>query len=111
MEMAKMNTQRFMVTVLVASLAAGCARVAQLGDDEQAFKAADALWTAVCAKQPQLVHDTAARLTQLHADGNLPDEAFAALQEVVSKADAADWLAARTSLKSFWRGQRSRRDR
>ncbi len=88
------------------ALPIGCGRQPQLGSNEQAFKSADALWTAVCAKQPKLVDDAYSRLKQLHADGELSDDAFAVLDGVVSKADAADWAAAQKQLKLFWRGQR-----
>lgn len=88
------------------ALLAGCARTPQIGGDKECFSAADALWTAVSAKRPDLLDRSAAEVERLHAGAKLPDEAFESLSSVVSKARAGQWSDARAALKTFIRAQR-----
>ena len=98
---------KFAILLVVSlSVGAGCARTPQFGDD--GLKAADALWTAVTARRPDLVEQTAAEVESLHAHQKLSDEASASLSRVISSARARQWAEARAELKSLIRAQRPR---
>ena len=87
-------------------LSAGCGGAPQLGGNEQCLAAADALWTAVTAKQPKLLEHSAGEIEKLHAAGTLPDDAFNSLSQIVASARAGQWPEARKALKAFARSQR-----
>jgi len=95
-----------LLATLVLSFASGCGRTPQLNGNEESLGAADALWTAVTAKDVQLVDTCAARLSELHDVGTLPDDAFATLNDVIATARSGEWTVARQSLKAFAKGQR-----
>jgi hypothetical protein len=84
----------------------GCGRPPQIGDDEGAFKAVDALYTAVSARDLTLVERCAASLRDLHAAGKLPEPASTALAAIAEEARQGDWDEARDRLNRFMRGQR-----
>jgi len=91
---------------LVVVLLGGCSRTPQIGGDRECLAAADALWTAVTARQSGLLESSAAEIEQLHAEAKLPDDAFAALGAIIASARAERWPEARVALKTFVRGQR-----
>jgi hypothetical protein len=93
---------------LVLSLlaVAGCSRTPQLAGDRDALSAADALWTAITAKDSDLLENSAAAIGKLHAEAHLTDEAYGALENVMQTARAGNWSDARAALKTFVRGQR-----
>jgi hypothetical protein len=92
--------------VVLLALVAGCSGPPQLGGDEECLGAADALWTAIGARQQDLVNQSAAEIDRLHTAGKMPDDAHAALADIVATARSEDWDAARRALKSFVQGQR-----
>lgn len=93
--------------LLVAlALLTGCGRTPQLGGSEEGMRAADALWTAVTSRRPPLVEQTAAEIERLRKAGELPEDAYAALNEVVVSARSSQWDDARRELKKFLQGQR-----
>jgi hypothetical protein len=98
------------VVVIVALLAlvipGGCGRPPQIGDDDGAFKAVDALYTAVSARDVSLVGRCEASLRDLHAAGKLPEAASSALAAIAAEARQGDWEDARDRLHRFMRGQR-----
>jgi hypothetical protein len=77
-----------------------------LGSNEDAIRAADALWTAVTSRRPPLVEQSAAEVERLHKAELISPDVYSALSEVVTSARAAQWDDARKSLKSFLKGQR-----
>ncbi|MGD9722383.1 MAG: hypothetical protein AB7O59_12840 [Pirellulales bacterium] len=92
--------------LLALTLLAGCSGPPQLGGDEQCLGAADALWTAIGARQQDLVNQSATEIDRLHTAGKMPDDAHTALTDIVATARSEEWDDARRSLKSFVQGQR-----
>lgn len=84
----------------------GCGGPAQLGVDEESFKAVDAFYTAVTARQPNLVTDCEGNFSRLHDAGKLSDAAWSELQAIVSKTRNDQWEPAAKQLYEFMRGQR-----
>jgi hypothetical protein len=93
------------IVLICAMSVAGCQKTPQLGNEE-CLGAADALWTAITAKDQSLVDQSEQVLKQLHAESKLTAEALDHLQEVIATARGGDWDGARGDLKSFVRGQR-----
>lgn len=94
-----------LVLLVLTLLAAGCRPTPQLGTPES-LGAADALWTAITAKDDQLVNKSAERIDQLHNAGKLADDAYQSLQQIIATARKGEWDSARGALKTFVRGQR-----
>ncbi len=92
---------------LVLLTAAGCGRPAQIGPDEEAHKAVDALFTALTARDVKLLDQSERRLGELRATGKLPEDAHAAVQKVIAKARGGKWEAAAERLYDFIRGQQT----
>ena len=86
-------------------LCLGCGDTPQLGSEE-CLGAADALWTAITAKNPQLLEQSAAKMEKLHTAAKLSDAAFEQLSAVIATARTGDWPGARGALKKFVQGQR-----
>lgn len=91
------------VMVFVVALS-GCRKTPQLGSEES-LGAADALWTAVTAKDLKLVDQCEQSLKRLHQDSKLSTEAFGDLEDIIAVARSGDWDEARGDLKTFVRGQ------
>lgn len=85
---------------------AGCGRPPQITGDPDAFKEVDALYTAVTAKNPQLLEQCETRLRALRTAGKLSEPALKSLEPIVAKAKAGDWRPAAEQLNDFMRGQR-----
>jgi len=94
--------------LLALALSAGCSETPQLGGDEASWTTADALWTAVTAKNPTLVRNCAKKIRDLQAKGKLAPETAAALEALTQQALDGSWDDARNDLKAFVQGQRSR---
>ena len=86
-------------------LCLGCSDTPQLGSEE-CLGAADALWTAVTAKNLDLLEQSAAKIEKLHSSAELSDAAFEQLSGVIATARTGDWPGARGALKKFVQGQR-----
>jgi hypothetical protein len=84
----------------------GCGGPPQLGADEQAFAAVDALFTAVTARDEKLLGQCEQRLRGLRAAGKLPDDAADFLDGVIGKARGGRWETAAERLYGFMKGQR-----
>src|SRR5581483_230214 len=72
-------------------VAAGCGRPAQIGSDPEAYKAVDALFTAVTARRADLVDSCDKQLRRLHEQGKLPEAAHRELDAIVARARAGRW--------------------
>ena len=78
----------------------------QMGADEEVSKTADALFTALTARDEKLLGDCERRLHTLKDAGKLLPEASAYLDNIISKARAGRWESAAQSLYDFMRAQR-----
>jgi hypothetical protein len=78
----------------------------QLGDNERAFSAVDALFTAVTARNEQLLVECEARLTTLENEGILDGKTSKYLTSVISQAKTGQWQPAARRLYKFMQGQR-----
>jgi hypothetical protein len=87
-------------------LAGGCGGPPQIGPDEEAFKAVDALYTAVTSRRPQLLDQCDRQLQDLQKQGKLPEPAHEALQKIIAKARDGEWEPAALDLSKFMKGQR-----
>src|SRR4029079_7788701 len=92
--------------VALACLMLGGCSPPQVLDDEECFSTVDALWTAVTARSPELLDQTAADLQHLRDDGRLSAEGHAALAKIIGQARAGEWEPAAKRLKTFIQGQR-----
>jgi hypothetical protein len=70
------------------------------------FKSVDALFTAVAARDDQLLGACEQRLHALADAGRLPVDAAAYLDDVVATARAGRWESAARTLYDFMRAQR-----
>lgn len=93
--------------LLMGGVLAGCGGQPQLNGDRSCKAAVDALWSAVSAREPQLLSQCEAVLTELHDDHRLSDEALEALERVIRQAREGDWQGARARLKKFIKAQKS----
>src|SRR5690349_15681188 len=93
------------IAAFAAWLAAGCGPP-QIGMDREAFKAVDALYTAVSLRDPALVDRCDKSLDALHDAGKLPDSAHVALESMIRDAKAGGWDGAISRLNDFMLGQR-----
>src|SRR5207249_5507185 len=64
----------------------GCGKPAQIGPDEEVHKATDALFTALTARDADLLDRCEKRLDELATAGKLPDEPRRALKKIVARA-------------------------
>jgi hypothetical protein len=108
-----MNSRRVAVgaaVVLVlaggAALAAWWGRPPQMGTDEEAFAAVDALFTAVTARDERLLADCETRLHALRDGGKLPETAAEHLDRVIARARAGKWEPAAEQLHAFMAAQK-----
>lgn len=91
--------------LMMVSGVIGCGRPAQIGADRDAFKAVDALFTAVSLREGPMLDDCERTLEGLHASGKLPDSAFQALESIISEARGGRWDDAQDRLRTFMLGQ------
>lgn len=94
------------LALVAGGLTLGCAETPQLGSDEASWTTADALWTAITAKNPSLVQACAESIDRLENAGKLAPETAAALELLIQEARAGEWDNARNDLKAFVQGQR-----
>jgi hypothetical protein len=95
-----------LAALLVAALVWWWGRPPQMGADGEAVKAVDALFTAVTARDEQLLGDCERRLHALRDSGRLPADAADYLGGVIAKARAGRWESAAERLYGFMRAQR-----
>lgn len=91
--------------LIVAGLI-GCGRPAQIGADKDAFKAVDALYTAVSLREGPRLDECERTLEGLHASGKLPDSAVQALDSIIARARGGRWDDAQDRLRTFMLGQK-----
>jgi hypothetical protein len=91
---------------LLLGALSGCGGPPQIGEDREAFKAVDALYTAVSLREPEGVARCAAGLDELKASGKLSDSASEALAGIIREANEQHWESSQTHLREFMLGQR-----
>lgn len=94
------------LALFVAFAVTGCGRPAQIGADREAFRAVDALYTAVSLRHTGHLDRCSKALADLQAQGKLPESAGRSLAAIVSEAREGRWEAAQGRLGDFMRGQR-----
>jgi len=97
-------------TAMLCLVFVGCSPP-QVLDDEECFSTVDALWTAVTARSPELLEQTAADLARLRDAGSLSEEGHAALEKIIDAARSGEWEPAAKRLKTFIQGQRRKSER
>lgn len=78
----------------------------QMGSDGEVFAAVDALFTAVTARDANLLGQCEERLQALRQNGKLPANAASYLGGIVAQARAGRWEPAAQSLYDFMLRQR-----
>ena len=96
----------FCCALMTLALIPGCGRPPQLGADKDAFRAVDALYTAIGLRDPALVDRSAATLARLRGEGKLTPAAGAALDAIIVEGKGGAWESAHVRLGGFMEGQR-----
>jgi len=89
---------------LMLAMAIGCGSAPPLGAEEVSSNA-DALYTAVTSRRPELVDAVEENLNKLHADQQISPAARMALQAIIDQARAGEWQAAAEELDQLIRNQ------
>lgn len=89
---------------LILAMAIGCGSVPPLGSEEVS-SAADALYTAVTSRRPELLDAVEMNLNKLNADQQVSPAALTALQAIIDQARAGEWQAAAEELDQLIRNQ------
>ena len=89
---------------LMLVMAIGCNSAPPLGSEE-ASSTADALYTAVTSRRPELVDAVEKSLNKLQAEQQISSAAMTALQAIIEQARAGEWQAAAEELDQLIRNQ------
>lgn len=89
---------------LILATAIGCQSAPPLGSEEVS-STADALYTAVTSRRPELVDAVEKNLNRLKADQQVSPAAMAALQAIIEQARAGEWQDAAEELDQLIRNQ------
>ena len=89
---------------LLLFIAIGCNSSPPLGSEEVS-RTADALYTAVTSRRPELVDAVEENLKKLNADQQISPAAMTALQAIIDQARAGQWQAAAEELDQLIRNQ------
>lgn len=89
----------------------GFGKPPQMGPDEEVFRAVDALYTAVTARNDKLLGECEKRLQGLKNAGKLPATAADYLDGVIATGRAGNWQAAAERLYDFMKNQQRQRAR
>ena len=81
----------------------------QMGADEDALQAVDALFTAITARDERLLAGCEHQLSELRQGGKLPSPACDFLDRVISGARQGHWESSARSLYKFIRASARRR--
>jgi hypothetical protein len=92
--------------LLLGAIVSGCFGPPQMGPDREAFKAIDALYTAVSLHEPAHVDRCSDQLSKLREAGKLPASAHDALSSIIAEAKGGLWEPAQGRLRDFMLGQR-----
>jgi hypothetical protein len=95
---------RGVLPLLAVVILVGCGPP-QIGTDEHTYNTVDALYTAVCAKRPDLVDQCERELTELKKDKRIPEAAHARLAAIIQETRDDHWTSASQRLSKFMEGQ------
>jgi hypothetical protein len=95
---------RMSSTLLILALG-GCGGPPQIGENKEAFKTVDALYTAVGLRDAKLIAQCEAKLKGLHDAGSLPAGASSSLSSIIAEAKDAKWERSMERLTVFMEGQ------
>jgi hypothetical protein len=84
----------------------GCWGEHQIGASRAAYKAVDALYTAVGLRDPKLLGRCEEKLRGLREADELPVEAAESLNSIIAEARSGSWEPAQERLSRFMEGQR-----
>jgi len=96
---------RKFVAACLAAVACGCWGEHQIGTSKEAFKAVDALYTAVGLRDPKLLGRCEETLGALGETKELPAEAAETLTSIIAEAKEGAWEPAQLRLSRFMEGQ------
>jgi hypothetical protein len=99
---------RIWIKILSSSLLlalGGCGGPPQIGDNKEAFKTVDALYTAVGLRDAKLISQCEEKLKVLHDTGSLPAGASNSLNSIIAEAKDAKWEQSMERLTVFIEGQ------
>lgn len=100
------NSRRALMLTMLLLVGVGGCSPPSMGVDKDAYKAVDALYTAVSLRDVNLVSQCETTLKGLMAEGKLPPKAADALESIIAQGKKGNWEPAQTSLASFMEGQR-----
>src|SRR3954464_14869617 len=103
---ARPGLRQAVAVLLLSVFITGCFGPPQMGPDREAFKAIDALYTAVSLHEPAPVDRCSRRLPQLREAGTLPASAHDALAAIIAEAKEGLWEQSQARLRAFMLGQR-----
>jgi hypothetical protein len=83
----------------------GCWGEHQIGPSRKAFRAVDALYTAIGLRDPRLVEDCERRLKSLRESSELPENVAESLESMIADTRRGDWEPAQERLSRFMEGQ------
>jgi hypothetical protein len=92
------------IPLLVLALG-GCGGPPQIGENREAFKTVDALYTAVGLRDTKLIAQCEEKLKGLHEAGSLPMEASESLNSIIAEARNGKWEQSMEQLSAFMEGQ------
>ncbi len=84
----------------------GCGDPPQIGADREAFKAVDALYTAVGLRDAGKIDQCGAELKSLQEAGKVPEDVYKSLESISAEAKDGRWETAQERLSKFMEGQR-----
>jgi hypothetical protein len=100
---------RVVIAVIAVLLLAlwfkGCGGPPQMGADREAFKAVDALYTAIGLRDAGRVDQCGARLKSLRDAGKLPERAYQSVASIIAEAKEGKWEPSQERLSQFMVGQ------
>ena len=89
---------------LMLVMVTGCNSVPPLGSEEVS-STADALYTAVTSRRPELLDAVEVSLNKLNAEQQISPAAMSALQAIIDQARTGEWQAAAEELDQLIRNQ------
>jgi hypothetical protein len=92
-------------SLILALATCGCWGEHQIGTSKEAFKAVDALYTAVGLRDPRLLDQCEGTLESLHQNKELPDAVAESLNSIIAEAKEGSWEIAQERLSRFMEGQ------
>ncbi len=100
----KQHLSHLLILSLAALLASGCGKPSAVELENR--KLLEATLTAVTIRNPEELQRDAALIDSRHESGNLSDENYQAIKEMIQTAQSGSWAAAEESLYEFRKANR-----